>query len=224
MLAFQNKCKRTSEELHKMVQKIDDREDHLNGSLGKDESSDDDGAQSPLDNTDDDECRSETVDALDGQVSAKETNVSKVKCSRPGRIACHICGKLYFPYEMKYHINKHNGKLKKATALPIMENNFQIRFFRIETFRMHRAQLYVKVYRSPVSQLSQETEPFNETSLVLWCLWKRYTYGLCQYEHNTKIASHSVGFKVKARLDMHRSYHFDPTLPCKICKKLFRNK
>ncbi|XP_037044172.1 zinc finger and SCAN domain-containing protein 12-like [Bradysia coprophila] len=32
------------------------------------------------------------------------------------------------------------------------------------------------------------------------------------------------GFKVKAGLENHRSYHFDPKIPCKICQKLFRNK
>lgn len=33
-----------------------------------------------------------------------------------------------------------------------------------------------------------------------------------------------AGFKAKSRLENHRSYHFDPKIPCKICEKLFRNK
>lgn len=29
---------------------------------------------------------------------------------RPRRVACHICGKLYEVYAMKFHMNRHNGK------------------------------------------------------------------------------------------------------------------
>lgn len=32
------------------------------------------------------------------------------------------------------------------------------------------------------------------------------------------------GFIQKSSLDLHRSYHFDPQMPCPICGKLFRNK
>lgn len=39
----------------------------------------------------------------------------------PQKIACHICGKLYEVYKMKYHLNTHNGTCTKLRP-PIFRN------------------------------------------------------------------------------------------------------
>ncbi|KAG4074145.1 hypothetical protein HA402_014350 [Bradysia odoriphaga] len=185
MLVFQSKCKRTNEELHKMIGKVPRTGNVIEISDDSDE--DEVGAESLSDQIDEDKYKFENPIA--GQISdnnqraVKETKDFEIKLSSPKKVACHICGKLYLPNKLKYHLNEHTGLKPFECDEPDCTSKF-----------------------SAPHYLSRHKRFCHSQTPLLHC-------DVC-----------GRGFKVKVGLDMHRSYHFDPNLPCKICEKLFRNK
>ncbi|KAJ6626585.1 Zinc finger protein [Pseudolycoriella hygida] len=171
MVAFRNKCRESNEEFHKRL-----REDLVD--IVKKEILDTNANESEfmLWASDDNK---ETVAEHDTQDAGEEI---VAKRSRLEKVACHICGKLYDVYRLKFHLNKHNG-LKPYEC---DEANCTSKFSDPHDLNKHK-------------KLCHFLKP------VLCC-------DVC-----------GRGFKVKVGLEMHRSYHFDPKLPCKICEKLFRN-
>lgn len=112
MLAFQNKCKQSDEELHSMKSRLDETKikteifDELDT---KDYSAADLGDS--LFGADVEFKKELNVDAID-KFSMPNKNTVK-DADGPKRcqvkIACHICGKLYDSYGMKSHMYTHTG-------------------------------------------------------------------------------------------------------------------
>lgn len=104
MIAFRNKCKRSNDELHKMIGLVEKTRNVM------------EIVDETKDNSEEDQKEFSFEPDKIFKVEPDFENDQKpfvdefeVKPWRPQKIACHLCGKLYITHEMKFHLNEHNG-------------------------------------------------------------------------------------------------------------------
>lgn len=145
---------------------------------------------------------------------APEANKSKIKKKKISgairKVSCEMCGKLVPTYFIEFHLNLHRGWYRMLQSL------------------IHRINLIF----APCPFCLLDVRPYK--CEVEDC-GKYFVAPTHAKNHYTKVHVNGIirpykcdicgrGFNQKSSLNTHKTYHFDPQIPCSICGQFYRNK